>query len=55
MEVIYIYNLEQCNFYMEQGVKAIGCGINKHTKKAWIKFLKKDTIVAYEMWLGRKR
>lgn len=55
MEVLYIYNLEQCNFYMEHGVKAIGCGVNKNTKRVWIKFLKKDTVKAYEMWLEGKR
>ena len=33
--MLYIYNIEQSNFYMENGVYPISCGINPKTKKPY--------------------
>lgn len=52
-EVLYIYNLDQCDFYMKNGVSGIGCGIHPKTKRTWIKFRKEDTKKVYVLWLEK--
>lgn len=52
-DVLYIYNIDQCNFYIENGVKPIKCGVNDRTKKVWLKFVKEDTKEVYLLWLKR--
>ena len=51
--MLYIYNIEQSNFYMENGVYPISCGINPKTKMIWQKKKKEDTKNVYEKWINR--
>lgn len=52
-DVLYIYNIDQCNFYMANGVRPVGCGINKRTKRIWLKFIKEETKDVYLLWLEK--
>ena len=54
-KVMYLYNMEQVNFYMSQGCNAIETGIHPTTKKVWHKFYKDETEQAYELWMNRNR
>lgn len=52
-KVLYIYNIEQCNFYMTNGVRPVECGINPRTKRTWLKFIKEETKEVYLLWLEK--
>lgn len=52
-DVLYIYNLYQCSFYMTNGVYAIDCGKHPKTNKVWHKFRKEDTKEVYLLWLEK--
>lgn len=52
-DVLYIYNIDQCDFYMANGVRPVGCGINKRTKRTWLKFIKEETKDVYLLWLEK--
>lgn len=54
-KVMYIYNIDQCNFYIQQGCKSIGTGVNPNTNKVWQKFFKDETTEAYNLWMNRNR
>lgn len=53
MNYLYIYNIEQCAYYMKNGVYSIDCGINPKTHMVWHKFRKEDTLDVYQRWLQR--
>lgn len=52
-DVLYIYNIDQCNFYMANGVKPIEGGVNHRTKRMWLKFIKEETKEVYLLWLEK--
>ena len=54
-KVMYIYNIKQASYYMENGCKPIGTGINKNTNKIWYKFYKDETEHVYNLWMNRDR
>lgn len=54
-KVMYLYNLEQVAFYLQQGCKPIDTGINPNTNKVWNKFYKDETEQAYSLWMNRNR
>lgn len=54
-KVMYLYNIQQASFYMENGCKPVDTGINPNTKKIWYKFYKDETTEAYNLWMNRDR
>ncbi|MCT4543506.1 MAG: hypothetical protein N4A63_08190 [Vallitalea sp.] len=48
--VKYIYNLDQINFYLENGIKPRKIDIHKVTKKAFAIFSTEETEVVYQKW-----
>lgn len=52
--VLYIYNIEQCSFYLRYGINPIDVGIHNVTKRVWHKYVKNDKLQkVYELWLNR--
>ena len=52
--VVYIYNVFQCNFYLSKGCRLLETGLHPSTKKTWYKFDYYDTQNAYDEWCKRK-
>jgi hypothetical protein len=50
---VYIYNIEQAQFYISKGIKVIDTGINKRTNRVWYKFSYDDTLQTYSEWCNR--
>lgn len=50
----YIYNLDQANFYMQEGCKCLETGKHRTTGKIFWVFDWKETQRAYEKWLIRE-
>lgn len=50
-EYLFIYNIEQCSFYMTHQVYSVDCGVHPETKMVWHKFRKEDTKEVYVLWL----
>lgn len=51
IKYLYIYNIEQCSFYMQHNVYSVDCGVHPRTKMIWHKFVKEDTKDVYLLWL----
>ena len=51
IKYLYIYNIEQCSFYMRHNVNSVDCGIHPETLMVWHKFKKEDTKEVYQLWL----
>lgn len=52
--VVYIYNVFQCNFYLSKGCKLLETGVHPSTKKTWYKFDYYDTYDIYSEWCQNK-
>ena len=50
----YIYNPEQANFFISEGVKCIEVGINHKTKRAFWVFDYYECQPAYKKWNTRE-
>lgn len=50
----YIYNWEQANFFMEEGVRCLGTGKHKQTGKVFYIFDYYECQPAYEKWNNRE-
>ena len=46
----YIYNVEMANFFMQEGVKCLGTGIHRTTKRVYYIFGYNECQEAYEKW-----
>ena len=53
MDFLYIYNVEQANYYIQEGVNPVGVGINDRTKAVYFKFIRKETNNVYGLWLTK--
>ena len=53
IKYLYIYNIEQCSFYMQHECRPVDIGVNEKTKMVWCKFIKQDTLEVYLLWLKR--
>lgn len=50
----FIYNVEQANFYMQQGVVCKGTELHHTTGKVFFIFNWDDTQEAFKLWMDRK-
>lgn len=53
--LVYIYNLQQVNFYISKGIVPLKTDIHRRTKKTFFVFKKSDTENAYAEWCGRAK
>lgn len=50
-EFVYIYNVEQANFYLNNGVIPVEMGVNDKTGRVYFKYTKHDSQPIYDKWL----
>lgn len=51
MKYLYIYNVEQSNYYIQNKIYPIEVGMNRKTMNVWFKFSKEETNEVYSKWL----
>ena len=50
-EYVYIYNIAQANYYIQNGIQPVGVDIVRSTGRVYLKFIKEDTSEVYGEWL----
>lgn len=51
---VYIYNPNQVNYYIQNGMKVLGTGIHSRTKKTFWIFDFNETEEIYVKWINNK-
>ena len=52
----YIYNIDQANYFIEQGAKCLKVDVHRQTKKVFVKFLDNDRLQEiYDVWNSKGR
>jgi len=53
-KVTYIYNFDQINFYLKNGVYPLEIGVHPQSRRAWCKFSWNGSTNIFTEWCNRK-